>query len=78
MYKKNIFLNFPSQFAEALSYEEQIRLLSLCINEIVNNFDNVLDGAITEWIEKNYNQLFFNAAYNEDTETIIFAKGGEK
>ena len=36
------------------------------------------DKYISAWIEQNYNKLFFNASYDADTETIIFAKGGEQ
>ena len=34
------------------------------------------DKYISAWIDQNYNKLFFNASYDADTETIIFAKGG--
>lgn len=73
----NLFLNFPSQFAEALSYEEQIRLIAKIICELTTGFESNVDSAVKEWIEKNYNDLFFNASYNNETESIIFAKGGE-
>lgn len=36
------------------------------------------DKYISAWIEQNYNKLFFNASYDAETETIIFAKGGEQ
>ena len=36
------------------------------------------DKYISAWIDQNYNKLFFNASYDANTETIIFAKGGER
>lgn len=36
--------------------------------------DNGFGSIVNEWIDENYNTLFFNASYNKDTETITFAR----
>lgn len=46
------------------------------IKKIENDIDSDFSQYIEEWVEQNYNRLFFNAAYYPDTETIAFAKGG--
>ena len=49
------------------------------ILQVVKKLDTALQdefaGYIQEWIDEHYNELFFNASYNADTETIVFAKG---
>lgn len=46
------------------------------IRDLENKIDENLTDAIAQWIEDNYNELFFNATYDASTETIIIAKGG--
>lgn len=72
----NPFLTLPSVFTEPLSYQEQFKLLYEYLKQITNSSEEELEKAISEWIEKNYNELFFNATYNPETETITIAKGG--
>lgn len=49
------------------------------ILRVVEKLDTALQdefaGYIQAWIDEHYNELFFNASYNADTETIVFAKG---
>lgn len=49
------------------------------ILQVVKKLDTALQdefaGYIQAWIDEHYNELFFNASYNADTETIVFAKG---
>lgn len=51
------------------------------ILQIVQKMDKALQDEfasyIQAWIDEHYNELFFNASYNPDTETITFAKGVE-
>lgn len=46
------------------------------IRKIENAINNDFSSYIEEWVDENYNRLFFNASYNGETETIAFAKGG--
>ena len=47
--------------------------------QVVKKLDTALQdefaGYIQAWIDEHYNELFFNASYNAETETIVFAKG---
>lgn len=51
------------------------------ILQIVQKMDKAIQDEfssyIQAWIDEHYNELFFNASYNPDTETITFAKGAE-
>lgn len=46
--------------------------------QVVKKLDTALQdefaGYIQAWIDEHYNELFFNASYNAETETIVFAK----
>lgn len=48
------------------------------ILRVVKKLDTALQdefaGYIQAWIDEHYNELFFDASYNADTETIVFAK----
>lgn len=49
------------------------------ILQVVKKLDTAIQdefaGYIQAWINEHYNELFFNASYNAETETIAFAKG---
>lgn len=49
------------------------------ILQVVKKLDVALQDEfasyIQAWIDEHYNELFSNASYNADTETITFAKG---
>lgn len=51
------------------------------ILQIVEKMDNALKDNFTQyiqaWVDEHYNELFFNASYNPENETITFAKGDE-
>ena len=51
------------------------------ILQIIQKMDKALQDEfssyIQAWIDEHYNELFFNASYSPDTETITFAKGVE-
>lgn len=51
------------------------------ILQVVKKLDTALQdefaGYIQAWIDEHYNELFFNASYTAETETIAFAKGVE-
>lgn len=48
------------------------------ILRVVKKLDTALQdefaGYIQAWIDEHYNELFFNASYNAETETIVFTK----
>lgn len=67
----------PTIYGDALSYLETLNRVVCAINQLSDAFNNQLVDDIGKWIEENYNELFFYATYDPETETIIFAKGGE-
>lgn len=65
----------PTVYGDALSYLETLNQVVDAINKLSDAFNNQLVDDIGKWIEENYNELFFNATYDPETETITFAKG---
>lgn len=48
-------------------------LLKLAV-ELKKAIDNGFADIVNQWIDENYNTLFFNASYDPKTETITFAR----
>lgn len=48
-------------------------LLKLAV-ELKKAIDNGFADIVNQWIDENYNTLFFNASYDSETETITFAR----
>lgn len=48
-------------------------LLKLAV-ELKKAIDNGFADIVNQWIDENYNTLFFNASYDPETETITFAR----
>lgn len=48
-------------------------LLKLAL-ELQKSIDNGFADIVNQWIDENYNTLFFNASYNPETETITFSR----
>lgn len=65
----------PTIYGDSLSYLETLNRVVCAINQLSDAFNNQLVDDIGKWIEENYNELFFNATYDPETETITFAKG---
>ena len=60
----------PTIYGEALSYEEQVCKLTAKMNEIIDFANNGLTEELAEYINNRFNDMFINATYNADTETI--------
>lgn len=60
----------PTVYDEALSYEEQVCKLTHKMNEIIDFANGELTEELRDYIDKRFNDMFINAAYNADTETI--------
>lgn len=65
----------PTVYGESLSYLEKLQEVVNAINTLSAAVNDGLQDEINKWIDDNYNALFFNATYDPETETIIFAKG---
>lgn len=48
-------------------------LLKLAV-ELKKAIDSGFADIVNQWINENYNTLFFNASYDPETETITFAR----
>lgn len=48
-------------------------LLKLAV-ELKKAIDSGFADIVNQWIDNNYNTLFFNASYDPETETITFAR----
>lgn len=64
----------PLTYDDSLSYYEQLCKLTTKMNEIVNFININVDKALTEYIDKQFNNLIINAIYDESTETITLKK----
>ena len=60
----------PTAYGDALSYYEEICKLSEKINEIIKDINDNL----TSYIDTYFNGIMINAAYDEESETIILSK----
>ena len=67
-----VFEQFPYTNMQNANMDWILRIIQRLEKEMDSNFNSY----ISEWIDEHYDELFFNASYNPDTETIIFAKGG--
>lgn len=78
----------PLSYDESLSYYEQLCKITYTVNELVEVFNDDLDGIIAavseilqnkidEYINNNFDNLMMNAIYNEENETITLKKGSK-
>lgn len=67
-----VFEQFPYSNMQNANMDWVLSIIKKIENDINSDFSQYIE----QWVEQNYNRLFFNAAYNPDTETITFAKGG--
>ena len=66
----SIWYDFPYTDFHAQNMDWVLELL-LKLKTIV---DSGFGTIVNDWIDENYNTLFFNASYNPETETITFAR----
>lgn len=67
-----VFEQFPYTNMQNANLDWILRLA----DKLEKAIDDDFSSYIATWIGEHYNELFFNAVYNPDTETITFAKGG--
>lgn len=64
---KNIL---PVEIGQELSNYEVVLKLGNKINEIIEQFNNVIDNKINEIIDTRFSELLLDAMYNAETETL--------
>ena len=67
-----VFEQFPYSNMQNANMDWVLQIVKEMEKALNNNFNSY----ISNWIDEHYNELFFNAAYDSETETITFAKGG--
>ena len=60
----------PLVYDESLSYYENLCKLTNKINDVIDTFNQVIDGTIEDYIDERINALFINTTYDEATETL--------
>lgn len=60
----------PLLYDDTISYEELLYSITNKMNEIIDYANGELDQAIIDYINQQFNNMFINAAYDSDTETI--------
>lgn len=63
----------PTVYGESLSYLELLGKVVEAINGYNEAFNNGLTDEITAWIQANYNELFFNATYDANRDTLVMS-----
>ena len=65
-----IFEQFPYTNMQNANLDWVLRIA----DELRKALDDDFSGYLAAWVEEHYNELFFNASYTADTETIVLAK----
>lgn len=60
----------PLLYDDTISYEELLYSITNKMNEIIDYANGELNQAIIDYINQQFNNMFINAAYDPDTETI--------
>lgn len=60
----------PLLYDDTISYEELLYSITNKMNEIIDFANGELNQAIIDYINQQFNNMFINAAYDSDTETI--------
>lgn len=68
-----VFEQFPYTNMQNANMDWVLQIVRKLDSALQDNFQQY----IAAWIDEHYNELFFNASYDAETETITFAKGGE-
>lgn len=61
----------PTSFVESMSYYEALCFMAQKFNELIFVFNNIIEGAINEYIEKRFNDIMLDTMYEAETETLI-------
>lgn len=68
-----VFEQFPYTNMQNVNLDWILQKVQMLDDALKDDFSKYIQA----WVDEHYNELFFNASYNPDTETIAFAKGGE-
>lgn len=60
----------PLVYEDSLSYYETLCKVVAKLNEVINQVNGLVDGAMDAYIDRRFNDLFMDAAYNAETETL--------
>ena len=60
----------PLLYDDTISYEELLYSITNKMNEIIDFANNELTQKLVDYIDQRFNEMFINAAYNSETETI--------
>lgn len=60
----------PLLYDDTISYEELLYSITNKMNEIIGFANNELTQKLVDYIDQRFNEMFINAAYNPETETI--------
>ena len=60
----------PLLYDDTISYEELLYSITNKMNEIIDYANGELNQAIIDYINQQFNNMFINAAYDSETETI--------
>lgn len=63
-----------SDFPYTDFHSQNIDFILKLAQKLNSQIDAGFGDVVNQWIEKHYNELFFNATYNPETETITFSK----
>lgn len=60
----------PLVYEDSLSYYETLCKVVAKLNEVITQVNGLVDGAMDAYIDRRFNDLFMDAAYNAETETL--------
>lgn len=60
----------PIEIGQELSYYETVLKLSNKINEVIEQFNDVIDDKVNDIIDTRFSELLLDAMYDEETETL--------
>lgn len=63
----------PTSFKESMTYYECVAFLTAKINELINEFNNVVDEKLSIYINEHFNDIMMDAIYDESTETLTLS-----
>lgn len=63
----------PSSFKESLSYYEAICFLVKRIDGLETLFNTIVNGELSKYISEHFNELMFDAMYDDAAEKLILS-----
>lgn len=63
----------PTSFKESLSYYEALWVIINKVNELTETFNNVIIGAVSQYIDEHFNDIMMDAVYDSTDEALILS-----